>query len=73
MKSCRHQSFKTAVMIGLAEYKLEDIAGLVTLSTHELDWCCIYTTACRNPYKMKERYKWYCNMNESRRNLGAYA
>ena len=73
MKSWRELSFKTAVMIGLAEYKLEDIADLVTWNAYKLDWNYIYTTACRNPCKMKERYKWYCDMNEHRRNLGVYA
>ena len=73
MKSCRELSWETKVMIGLAEYGLEDIGSLSTWIAFESDWNWIYETACRNPHKMKERYKWYCDMNEPRYNLGVYA
>ena len=73
MKSYRKFSWETKVMIGLAEYGLDDIGAIAAWSAFELDWNRIYTTACINPYKMKERYRWYCNMNEPRCNLGVYA
>ena len=57
MKSWRELSRETKVMIGLAEYGLDDIGAIAAWSAFELDWNRIYTTACINPYKMKERYE----------------
>lgn len=65
MKSCRELSKEAKVMIGLAEYKLDDIPDLLALIHYDpIDWYYIYEATCRNPYKMKERYEWYCKCKD---------
>ena len=64
MKSCRELSKEAKVMIGLAEYKLDDIPDLLALIYRNLDWNDVYEATCRNPYKMKERYEWCCKCKD---------